>query len=80
VRWIVLRDSLVTIVAGLVVGLMLWAPLLGLTQRLVYGLSPHDPQTLAVGVLTLVAVGALAGLLPAVRASRIDPIAAIRAE
>jgi len=80
VRWIVLRDSLVTIVAGLVVGVMLWAPLLGLTQRLVYGLSPHDPQTLGVGVLILVVVGALAGLLPAVRASRIDPIAAIRAE
>jgi predicted permease len=80
VRWIVLRDSLVTIVAGLVVGVVLWAPLLGLTERLVYGLSPHDPQTLGFGALILVAVGALAGLLPAGRASRIDPIAAIRAE
>jgi predicted permease len=80
VRWIVLRDALATIVAGLVVGVMLWAPLLGLTRRLVYGLSPHDPQTLGVGALVLVAVGAVAALIPAVRASRIDPIAAIRAE
>jgi predicted permease len=80
VSWVVLRDSLGTIVTGLLIGLVLWFPLLGLTKRLVYGLSPHDPLTLATGAALLLAVGFVAALLPALRAARIDPIEAIRAE
>jgi predicted permease len=80
VSWIVLRDSLVTIAAGLVVGLILWFPLLGLTEKLVFGLSPHDPLTLGAGTGLLLLVGFLGSLLPALRASRIDPLEAIRAE
>jgi predicted permease len=40
---------------------------------LLYGLQPSDPATLVGAVMTLVTVGALAGWLPAYRASRIDP-------
>jgi ABC-type antimicrobial peptide transport system permease subunit len=80
VTWSVLRDSLATLAAGLGAGIVLWFPTLGLTQRLVYGVSPHDPATLAVAAALLFLVGALAGLVPALRASRIDPIRAIRAE
>lgn len=77
---VVLRDSLTTIALGLGVGVVLWFPLLGLTATLVYGLSPHDPTSLGAGAVLLVATGLLAAVLPAVRASRIDPIDAIRAE
>jgi predicted permease len=80
VSWVVLRDSLVTIASGLAVGLLLWFPLLGLAQRLVYGLSPHDPTSLVIGTASLLAVGLVGSMLPALRASRIDPIEAIRAE
>jgi ABC-type antimicrobial peptide transport system permease subunit len=80
VSWVVLRDSLTTVVAGIAVGLLLWFPLLGLTRKLVYGLSPHDPTTLLAGAMLLFAIGALGALLPAIRAARIDPIQAIRAE
>jgi predicted permease len=80
VSWVVLRDSLRTIVAGLVAGFVFWFPLLGLTQRLVYGLSPHDPMALATGAVLLLGVGVVAALLPAIRAARIDPMEAIRAE
>lgn len=80
VSWIVLRDSLTTIVAGLVLGAVLAFPALRLTQRLVFGVDPHDPQTLGVAAALLLAVGVLAAVIPALRASRIDPIEAIRAE
>jgi predicted permease len=80
VAGVVLRDALATIVLGLVFGIALGLPLLRLTQRLVYGLSPHDPATLAASSGLLLFVGVLAALVPAIRASRIDPIEAIRAE
>jgi predicted permease len=80
VWWVVLRDSLVTVVIGLSLGLALSYPILGLTRRLVWGLSPHDPTTLGTAMALLLVAGALAGMIPAWRASRIDPIQAIRAE
>ncbi|HEV8247803.1 MAG TPA: ABC transporter permease, partial [Polyangiaceae bacterium] len=80
VSWVVLRDSLGTIIAGIAVGLIIWFPLLGLTRSLIYGLSPHDPFTLGIGAFLLLTVGMLAGVVPALRAARIDPIEAIRAE
>jgi ABC-type antimicrobial peptide transport system permease subunit len=80
VSWIVLRDSLATILSGLALGVVLAFPALRLTRRLVFGIEPHDPQTLVVSAILLVVVGVLATLVPALRASRTDPIAAIRAE
>ncbi|MFL5579012.1 MAG: ADOP family duplicated permease [Gemmatimonadaceae bacterium] len=77
---LVLRESLATIAAGLALGIALWFPLLGLARRLLYGVSPHDPGTLAGGAAALLAAGVLAALLPALRAARVDPIEAIRAE
>jgi putative ABC transport system permease protein len=43
-----------------------------------YGLKPHDPLTLAGAAVLLGAIGALAGWLPARRASRIDPARVLR--
>ena len=80
IAWVVLREQLRTMAIGLTVGALLWFPALGLTQRLLYGLSPHDPAVFGVAISLLLAVGLLAGLVPAVRAARIDPIEAIRAE
>jgi ABC-type antimicrobial peptide transport system permease subunit len=45
---------------------------------LLYGLDARDPVTLAVAALILAAVGAMAGWLPALRASRIDPLEILR--
>jgi predicted permease len=80
VSWLVLRDSLIIIGMGLALGAALALPALKLTRRLVFGIEPHDPTTLGAAVAVLLAVGVLAALIPAWRASRIDPIEAIRAE
>lgn len=77
---LVLRDSLALVLGGLAVGVALWFPVLGLARSLVYDVSPHDPTLLAVSLAVLAGVGAVAGLVPAWRASRIDPIEAIRAD
>jgi ABC-type antimicrobial peptide transport system permease subunit len=45
-----------------------------------FGLGPVDPLSLALSALTLVAVAAIAGAVPAQRASRVDPMFALRAE
>ncbi|MFZ0592267.1 MAG: ABC transporter permease [Bryobacteraceae bacterium] len=76
----VLRESLLLVVIGLVVGI----PVSLIASRLIsselYGLKPFDPITLAAAGLTLMAIAALAGYLPARRASRVDPMVALRYE
>jgi putative ABC transport system permease protein len=51
-----------------------------LTESMVYGVSPTDAATLVGGTLFLVAVGLLGSLVPAIRATRVDPILALREE
>jgi predicted lysophospholipase L1 biosynthesis ABC-type transport system permease subunit len=72
--------SRVTLLVGLGIvigtGVSLWMSTLVAT--LVYGVAPRDPVTLAGAAVTLAAVGALAGWLPARRASRIDPLEVLR--
>jgi ABC-type antimicrobial peptide transport system permease subunit len=62
------------VVAGTVASLWLSR----FVASLLYGLEPGDPTTLLVAVVVLAAVGMTAALLPAMRASRIDPAAVLR--
>jgi ABC-type antimicrobial peptide transport system permease subunit len=66
------------VTVGIVVGtaLSLWASTF--VASLLYGLEPRDPGTLIAAAVTLAAVAALAGWLPAQRASRIDPAETLR--
>jgi predicted permease len=80
VRRIVLGDSLFTVLGGIVLGVALSIPALGLTKALLYDVTPHDPAALAIASLLLLTIGVLAAAIPAWRASRIDPLTAIRAE
>jgi len=51
-----------------------------LLQKLVFGVSASDPLTLAAVAATLLVVALLASLIPAYRASRLDPLRILRAE
>jgi predicted permease len=76
----VLRDCLRMVMAGVALGflLSLWCGRLVSSQ--LYGVSPADSVTLAIAGLILTTAAALAGYLPALRASRVDPLVALRHE
>jgi ABC-type lipoprotein release transport system permease subunit len=77
-RVLVLKESLALCAAGIVLGFVLLLPVKGLTGQLVYGMSPRDPATVAIATSILLMVTAAAAFIPAWRASRIDPVDAIR--
>jgi predicted permease len=78
VMWAVLRQPLLLITIGSAIGLA--ATLAGgrFVASLLFGLTPQDPLTLLSAVVLLAIVGTLAGYVPARRASRVDPVVALR--
>jgi predicted permease len=78
--WLVLRQALAMAVAGLAAGI---AASFGLTRLLaaqLFGVKPSDPLTFAAAPLILLAVALAAAWIPAVRATRIDPLTALHHE
>jgi putative ABC transport system permease protein len=78
VAFMVVRQSLKWSVVGLSIGLISAGLLTRLLQRFLYGISPTDPLTFGMVTLLLVFVASAAALIPAVRASRLDPIVALK--
>ena len=77
---LVLTRALRIIVAGLIVGLAGAAGVTRVLERFLFGVTPTDPIAFAIVTLLLMAVGLMAAWLPARRATRIDPCAALRGE
>jgi predicted permease len=75
---IVLRETLLLALAGLAVGIPCALAASHLAGHLLFGVSAHDPATLAAVALALAAVAAIAGYLPARRAMEVDPMVALR--
>ena len=78
VLWLVLREALVLVAIGLVIGLVAASAVTKTAASLLYELKPNDPLTIALATLLLAAVAVLAGYLPARRAARVDPMVALR--
>jgi ABC-type antimicrobial peptide transport system permease subunit len=76
----VLFGSLKPVIAGLGIGLVLALALTRLLSGLVYGVSTTDPLTFVSLPVLLGVVAFLAGFFPAMRASRIDPLEALRVD
>jgi predicted permease len=80
VIWLVMREVLVLLAIGLAVGVPAALGLGRYVASQLYGINPHDPSIALATVALLSVVSAAAGLIPAHRASRIDPILALRHE
>lgn len=80
VLWMVMKEVAVLIGAGVAAGVPLAIALSSLVRNQLYGMAPHDPATLTGATLVLISVAALAGFIPALKASRIDPTRALRYE
>jgi ABC-type antimicrobial peptide transport system permease subunit len=74
----VLRESLILVVIGVVIGVGAAVGGGRFIASLLFGLEPTDVWTVAMAVVLMTAVSAFAGYLPARRASRLDPMVALR--
>ena len=76
----VVGEGVRTVAIGVVVGVALALAAGRLVASLLYGVSPRDPAALLLVSLALLVVAALAAVVPAWRAARVDPVRALRAE
>jgi predicted permease len=77
---LILRESLIMILTGIAVGISAAFAAGRILSRLVEGMRPAEPATFAIMIAILMAAALFASFLPARRASRIDPIKALRQE
>ena len=76
----VVRHALAPIGVGLGVGIASAVGLTRVTQSLLFEVSALDPVAFAIAAVTMMAIGVIAALIPATRATRVDPTTALRSE
>jgi putative ABC transport system permease protein len=77
---LVLRQGITIAAVGIVVGVLGALVLSRLTRSLLFGVDPADPATFATVIIVIAAVATAACLIPMLRATRVDPLTAMRAE
>lgn len=80
VLWLILREILVLVAIGVALGIPVALVGNRLVVKLLYGLTPADPVSLLAAVAMLIAVAAIAGYMPARKASLVEPTVALRCE
>ena len=80
VLWLVLREATVLVLCGAGAGLAAATAINRLISSMLFGLTPSDPMALLIATSVLLAVALLAAWLPARRASKVDPMVALRCE
>jgi predicted permease len=78
--WLVLHQTLAMAAIGIAAGVLLSAAAGRTVRSLLFGLSPHDPATIFIAAIVLLAVSVGSGLIPALRAARVNPSDALRGE
>ena len=76
----ILWESMLLVVIGVLIGLGAALGSARFVSGMLYGLTPADPTTISLSALVMLAVAGLASYLPARRASRVDPMVALRYE
>ena len=80
VTWMVLREVCVLAVVGLAIGFPVALASSRLIESFLFAMQPNDPRALTLAIVILLSAALAAGYAPARRASRIDPMAALREE
>jgi predicted permease len=80
VLWLVLKESMVLLAIGIAVGIPAALVVTRLLRSQLFGLGQHDPMTFAVAVSSVAVVTLLAAYFPALRATKVDPMVALRYE
>jgi ABC-type antimicrobial peptide transport system permease subunit len=80
VIWLVMREVLLLVGIGIVIGLPAALAVTRLLASQLYGVGANDPVTITFAMFGLGAIAAVSGYLPARRATRVDPIRALRYE
>jgi predicted permease len=80
VRWLILRETLLMVGIGAIIGIPAALGLTRLLESFLFGLTPQDPLSIALSTFVLLAITGLAGYIPARRATRVDPMIALRYE
>lgn len=76
----VIAEVVRLVIAGLVIGALITIATTRLVTSFLYGVTPTDPATITMSAALLLLVGVVAAMTPALRAARLDPIAALREE
>jgi putative ABC transport system permease protein len=77
---LILGRSMISVLAGVVIGLAASAGLMRFLAGLLYEVKPLDPWVLSIVAALLTGVALVASYIPALRATRVDPIVALRYE
>jgi predicted permease len=80
VLWLVLRDALRLVLLGAALGIPAALAVARLVASQLFGVSAADPVAIGLATLVLLAVASVAGYLPSWRATRVDPLVALRVE
>ena len=80
VVWMVLRETFVLAAVGLAIGVPTALGISKLVESFLFGVKPNSPAALVLAVAILLSAALLAGYMPAKKASRIDPMTALRHE
>jgi ABC-type antimicrobial peptide transport system permease subunit len=77
---LVFRDGFAQLAIGVPLGLMLGIGAAGMARAMLFGVQPTDPATVGVVIAVLAATGFTACVVPALRATRADPLRSLRVE